>query len=93
MVIGNRAFSKCPLKEIHIPNAVEEVPVNGFLSCFGLSRVAFSEPSSLRRIHWHACANGVPLAEISIPDSVEELCSNCFSMCVVFLSESESHRH
>ena len=82
--IGPYAFSETGLKEIHIPDNVEEICEACFYRCLSLSHITFGESSSLKRLGWHAffdCA----LSEIHIPDGVEELVG-CFYSCPVLLS-------
>lgn len=93
--IGPEAFSGCPgnpcaLKEIIIPDSVEELCDKCFFNCKELSVVTFGESSSLKRIgveafsglKGHECS----LKAIRIPDRVEELAEKCFCNCTSLLS-------
>ena len=76
------------LSEVVIPGSVEDIHDRCF---FGrdISRVIFSEPSSLKRIGVEAFAVdkwSTGIVEISIPDTVEELCEGCFRNCRVLAS-------
>ena len=47
-LIGNKAFFRSGVYEIHIPNSVEELCDGCFSECENLSRVTFGESSSLK---------------------------------------------
>lgn len=73
--IGVAAFCKSGLREIHIPDDVEELCDKSFQFCTSL---ALGDLSSLKRVgnlafHW------CDLTGIFIPDGVDELWDQCFS--------------
>lgn len=78
--IGKEAFSYSIIKEIHIPDGVEELCEDCFRGCTSLSRVILGLGSNLKRIG-EGAFSGSSLCEIHIPDSVEELCKKCFFDC------------
>lgn len=83
--IASSAFSGCEnLKEIEIPESVEEIGQNCFAPVFNLSsnisRITFAKGSRLRKIDNAAFAGCQNITEIEIPAGVEEISSLCFSM-------------
>ena len=88
--IGPEAFSgwpgnACSLKEICIPDSVEELCDKCFFNCKELSVVTFGESSSLKRIGVEAFSGGngyeCSLKAIRIPGRVKELDEKCFCNC------------
>ena len=71
-LIGKKAFRGSDLREIHVPDSVEELSVACFYRCWSLVRVTFGESASLKRIGNEAFRESC-LREIHIPDRVEEL--------------------
>ena len=62
-MIGNEAFCRSAVVDIHIPDGVEELCAGCFAGCKSLSRVTFGESSSLKLI------GGGILGKWSGPDS------------------------
>ena len=75
----------CSLREIRIPDKVEEIGNSCFYSCPELSQVIFGERSSLKVIGRAAfsgdCRAGCPVGYMQIPNSVERICCHCFEGC------------
>ena len=67
-------------QSVSIPGSVAELCNKCFHRHKNLSRAAFHESSSLKRIGIEAFFQ-CSLKEIHIPDSVEELCDKCFFWC------------
>ena len=60
------------MREIHIPDGVEELCDLCFCRCKSLSRVTFGESSSLKLIGKEAFI-GCGVVEIHVPDGIERL--------------------
>ena len=69
------------LRDVVVPDSVEELCDRCFSWCKSLSRCSFGQSSSLKRIGIAAFAFS-DLREIHIPQSVEELCNKCFFFCM-----------
>ena len=68
------------MREIHIPDSVEEICDKCFYGCRNLSRVTFGESSSLKRIgHWAFHRSG--LTDFSLPGNVMSVGGASFSEC------------
>ena len=102
---GERAFSgllgDSQIKEIAVPDSVEEICQECFTCCRKLERVIFGANSSLKRIGALAfggefMGQASPLKEMKFPDSLEEIGDRCFRNCqtlsVVRFSERSSLR-
>ena len=74
------AFTGFAVRSISVPDRVEELVDNCFSGFSSLSRVAFCESCSLKRIGVRAFS-GCPLTEIRIPSTVDQLCEECFLNC------------
>lgn len=69
-------FSHCKsLKDIDIPQNIQEIPLEAFMNCSSLSNVVLHE--GLLKINYHAFYDS-PIKSISIPESVVQLGSGCF---------------
>jgi len=69
-------FSHCKsLKDIDIPQNIQEIPLEAFMNCSSLSNVVLHE--GLLKINYHAFYDS-PIKSISIPKSVVQLESGCF---------------
>ena len=79
-LIGNVAFWRSSVLEIHIPDSVEELCEECFCGCETLWCVTFGASSSLKLIGKRAFRES-GVCEIHLPDSVEELCEECFCEC------------
>ena len=71
-LIGKLAFSDSGVREIHIPDGVEELCETCFSWCKRLSRVTFGKSSSLKLIGMEAFF-GSGVVEIHIPDVIESV--------------------
>ena len=60
------------VREIHIPDAVEELCEVCFYECKSVSRVTFGESLSLKKI-WMEAFRRSSVREIHIPDGVKKL--------------------
>ena len=84
-LIGSGAFQGSGVREIHIPDGVEELREDSFCNCKSLSRVTFGESSSLKLIGRHAF-RGSDVVEIHVPNGIEGLlrrCTDLLGRCVV----------
>ena len=68
------------VKDLTIPDFVEELCGECFYRCFRLSHVTFGESSSLKRIGTDTFTDS-GLIDIHIPDGVEEISDKCFFRC------------
>ena len=78
---GIDAFSGClVLKEVYIPDTVEEISDFSWLSACRFRRVVFGKSPSLKRIGKSAF-DSTHIKLVVIPDSVEEIGEACFFEC------------
>lgn len=73
-------FFKCGLREIRIPDQVENLCDKCFYACKNLSRVTFGDSSSLKRTG-RGCFRYSDLIHTFLPSSVASVGSSAFSEC------------
>ena len=86
LVFTGWANGTCLIREIYIPNSVEELGCGCFEECTPLSRITFGPQSSLKTLGCHlfsaVYSSMAPrLREIRIPDRVETIGERCFYGC------------
>lgn len=79
-IIGAGAFRfSHNLKEINLPNSIEEIRYEAFNQCYSLENISFKELKNLRRISDSAFEGCEFNTHIEFPSSIEELGYNAFS--------------
>lgn len=79
-IIGEDAFRfSHNLKEINLPNTIEEIRYGAFYQCYSLENISFKELKNLRRISDSAFEGCEFNTHIEFPSSIEELGYNAFS--------------
>ena len=78
-VLGVDVFGDCnSLKEVRLPDSINEIKDNAFSGCMNLVKVRFSK--TLKIIGKHAFAN-CGITKLELPDSVLELGEGAFANC------------
>lgn len=78
--IVDGAFRRCEdLREVWIPDGIEEIPANAFSGCHRLRRVHLGKKT--REIGGHAFYECRRLREVELPDTVEVMGSGIFDWC------------
>ena len=73
-------FAQCvKLKELYIPQQLEQIGLQCFLGCASLERLNF--PNTMTQIGMSAFENCTALREVTLSDNVETIPDNCFSGC------------
>lgn len=83
-LIDAYAFRYCALKEIDIPDSVEEICGQAFANNYDLERVRL--PKSLKRLGEEAFYQCGELTSLELPDSMQFIADNCFASCSNLIS-------
>ena len=77
--IGERAFSRCPIRSLAVPDSVTVIGDDAFKNCESLQSLSLG--SSLRTIGGYAFSECKSLTSVVIPDSVRIIDDSAFSYC------------
>lgn len=81
MVIGNAAFSSCPLLEsLEIPNTVRDIDYGAFGQCTNLKSITL--PDGLTALGGGAFRDCISLSKMKIPNRISEVGYELFSGCI-----------
>lgn len=78
--IGIRAFTGTVAENVVLPDTLEEIMLEAFLSCKSLKTIHF--PSNLQKIGFDAFRNCSSLEQVNFPDGLESIKGGAFSGCI-----------
>lgn len=78
--IGREAFGACEeLREVLLPQSLEEVGEEAFVWCCELERLTF--PEGVKRLGWGVCYGCREMREVQLPEGLEVLPPAAFRFC------------